>query len=120
MNVSQALAQRHHKHPMACEIEAILIVTPTFSYIIDDLTKEDQGITQDSILLPYDKLTDQLLDLFDKDENRLSFLRIPLKITGLVRESGLGLCAYYLSDISSFIGFPCDEYEFRLDLDFQF
>ena len=91
-SVENACEKQLRDHELPTTIEGFLIVTETFSYLVDDIDWDQGNGKQASILLSDASLADRLEEHEELQEcfGGVSLYQEWVEVTGLLRESGIG------------------------------
>mgnify|MGYP005998524381 CR=1 FL=1 len=91
-SVENACDKQLRDHELPTTIEGFLIVTETFSYLVDDIDWDQGNGKQASILLSDPSLADRLAEQEELQEcfGGVSLYQEWVEVTGLLRESGIG------------------------------
>lgn len=119
-SVDNACEKQLRDHELPTTIEGFLIVTESFSYLVDDLSWDQGNGKQASILLLDANIADYLAQQEDLEEcfGGVALYQEWVEITGLLRESGIGAFERQLYRIDSLQVLIEDENEIvhRLDI----
>jgi len=91
-SVDNACEKQLRDHELPTSIEGFLIVTDSFSYLVDDLSWDQGNGKQPSILLLDASLADRLAEHEELEEcfGGVALYHEWVEVTGLLRESGIG------------------------------
>ena len=91
-SIESACHKQLRDHELPITIEGFLIVTESFSYLVDDIDWDQGNGKQASILLLDKRLADILSEYEELDEcfGGVSLYHEWVEVTGLLRESGIG------------------------------
>lgn len=91
-SVESACDKQLRDHELPTTIEGFLIVTETFSYLVDDIDWDQGNGKQASILLSDPSLANRLAEQEELQEcfGGVSLYQEWVEVTGLLRESGIG------------------------------
>jgi hypothetical protein len=91
-SVDNACEKQLRDHELPTTIEGFLIVTESFSYLVDDIDWDQGNGKQPSILLLDASLADKLEEHDELEEcfGGVSVYQEWVEVTGLLRESGIG------------------------------
>lgn len=91
-SVEEACEKQLRDHELPSTIEGFLIVTESFSYLVDDIDWDQGNGKQPSILLLDSTLAERLSEHADLTEcfGGVSLYQEWVEVTGLLRESGIG------------------------------
>ncbi|HCM04711.1 MAG TPA: hypothetical protein DIC30_01745 [Oceanospirillales bacterium] len=91
-SVDNACEKQLRDHELPTTIEGFLIVTETFSYLVDDIDWDQGNGKQPSILLLDTSLADKLGEHEELEEcfGGVALYHEWVEVTGLLRESGIG------------------------------
>lgn len=91
-SVYDACEKQLRDHEMPTTIEGFLIVTESFSYLVDDINWDQGGEKQPSILILNADIAEQLSqhDKLEECFGGVSLYQEWVEITGLLRASGIG------------------------------
>jgi hypothetical protein len=102
-SVKQACEKQLRDHELPTSIEGFLIVTESFSYLIDDLCWDQGNGKQPSLLLLDSSLADRFEEQAELEEcfGGVALFQEWVEVTGLIRESGIGAFERQLYRIDS-------------------
>lgn len=91
-SVESACDKQLRDHELPTTIEGFLIVTETFSYLVDDIDWDQGNGKQASILLSDPSFANRLAEQEELQEcfGGVSLYQEWVEVTGLLRESGIG------------------------------
>lgn len=91
-SVNDACEKQLRDHEMPTTIEGFLIVTESFSYLVDDINWDQGGEKQPSILILNTNIAEELSQHDELEEcfGGVSLYQEWVEITGLLRASGIG------------------------------
>ena len=89
MNVEQALGKELSLHELPLTIAAFIVVTPYFSYLVDDLEWENGGRQQGRILVNSPEVADLLIDRLPHAVGGLALFQEACEITGILKTTEL-------------------------------
>jgi hypothetical protein len=112
-SVTDACDKQLRDHELPTTIEGFLIVTESFSYLVDDLSWDQGSGKQPSIILLNSTIADALSVHEELDEcfGGISLYQEWVEVTGLLRESGIGAFERQLYRIDAMHVFIEDEDE---------
>lgn len=112
-SVTEASDKQLRDHELPTTIEGFLIVTESFSYLVDDLSWDQGNGKQPSIILLNSTIADALSVHEELDEcfGGISLYQEWVEVTGLLRESGIGAFERQLYRIDAMHVFIEDEDE---------
>jgi hypothetical protein len=92
LSVNDACEKQLRDHELPTSIEGFLIVTESFSYLVDDLDWDQGDGKQPSILLMDRHIAEQLSNYEEISEcfGGVALYHEWVEVTGLLRESGIG------------------------------
>lgn len=104
-SVDNACDKQLRDHELPTTIEGFLIVTESFSYLVDDIDWDQGNGKQPSILLLDASLADRLAEHEELMEcfGGVSLYQEWVEVTGLLRESGIGAFERQLYRIDALI-----------------
>lgn len=102
-SVEQACEKQLRDHELPTSIEGFLIVTESFSYLVDDLSWDQGNGKQPSLLLLDSSLADRFEQQAELEEcfGGITLYQEWVEVTGLIRESGIGAFERQLYRIDS-------------------
>jgi hypothetical protein len=102
-SVEDACEKQLRDHELPTTIEGFLIVTESFSYLVDDLSWDQGNGKQPSIILLDSSLADALSEQEALEEcfGGIALFQEWVEVTGLLRESGVGAFERQLYRIDS-------------------
>ncbi len=102
-SIEEACDKQLRDHELPTTIEGFLIVTESFSYLVDDLHWDQGNGKQASILLLDSRIADLLAEQEALEEcfGGVALYQEWVEITGLLRESGIGAFERQLYRIDS-------------------
>lgn len=106
MNVSEATKKELRDHELPVTITANIVVTPNFSYVVDDLNKESAGECQPNLLINTPEIADLLIDLLPATVGGLALYQERCIVTGLLRDTQLAFFPRYLYQITELVIYP--------------
>ncbi len=91
-SVEEACEKQLRDHELPSTIEGFLIVTESFSYLVDDLSWDQGNGKQPSVLLLDASLADRLAKHEELDEcfGGVALYQEWVEVTGILRASGIG------------------------------
>lgn len=112
-STTDACDKQLRDHELPTTIEGFLIVTESFSYLVDDLSWDQGSGKQPSIILLSSTIADALSVHEELDEcfGGISLYQEWVEVTGLLRESGIGAFERQLYRIDAMHVFIEDEDE---------
>lgn len=102
-SIADACEKQLRDHELPTTIEGFLIVTESFSYLVDDLAWDQGDGKQASILLLDAKIADALAQHEELEEcfGGVSLYQERVQVSGLLRQSGIGAFERQLYRIDS-------------------
>jgi hypothetical protein len=102
-SVEQACEKQLRDHELPTSIEGFLIVTESFSYLVDDLSWDQGNGKQPSMLLLDSSLANRFEQQGELEEcfGGIALYQEWVEVTGLIRESGIGAFERQLYRIDS-------------------
>lgn len=111
LSINQACEKQLRDHELPTSIEGFLIVTESFSYLVDDLSWDQGNGKQASILL----LDNRIAKLLEQEEGisecfgGVALYQEWVEVSGLLRESGIGAFERQLYRIDQLTVIPEEE-----------